>query len=223
MLSRTSAVFVILVSDVLCTGAKASITAFWQPVTITPAAISNDPALANMQCWDLMVTASGNWASAGMRAELNAGFFFYKHPLGGLKRPSPAAIAGAPGLEFTTYVNTPNDNGVNNANTLLAGGFPGGVESLGDITAPEPGTFSINWGDLFVDPPDTYQIARLTFPLGQFPDVLTPDQSGNPSFVAQVGPNLIMPIPDIPEPATIPCIGLLALLLRHRTGIEELL
>ena len=128
MRSHVSLLCVVAVLSSVPSTARASITAFWQQVTITPAAITNDPALANMQSWDLMVTASGNWASAGLRAELNPGFFFYKHPLGGLKRPSPAVIAGAPGLEFTTYVNTPNDNGLNNANTGLLGGFPGGVE-----------------------------------------------------------------------------------------------
>jgi hypothetical protein len=82
MLSRTSAVLLISISVVLCGSARGSITAFWQQVTITPAAITNDPALANMQCWDLMTTTTGNWASAGVEAILPAGSFFYKHPLG---------------------------------------------------------------------------------------------------------------------------------------------
>lgn len=45
-----------------CSPAFAQITAFWQQVPITPQAITNDPALASMQCWDLMTTTTGNWA-----------------------------------------------------------------------------------------------------------------------------------------------------------------
>jgi hypothetical protein len=119
MLSRTSVVIILSMS--VCTGAKASITAFWQQVTITPAAISNDPALANMQCWDLMTTTSGDWSNARMLAFLPSGFNFYKHVLGGLTRPNPAQFPSAPALEFTTFVTAPSDTGANGGTQILGG------------------------------------------------------------------------------------------------------
>jgi Ca2+-binding RTX toxin-like protein len=101
---------------------------------------------------------------------LPTGSFFYKHPLGGFRHPSPSAIATTPALEFTTYVNVPSDNGLNNPNTLILGGFPGLIPSLGDPSSNHPGTFSIFWGDLIFDPPGTFQIARWTFPQGILPE-----------------------------------------------------
>jgi hypothetical protein len=124
MFSRTSAVLMILMSAVpCCTSARASITAFWQPVTITPAAISNDPALANMQSWDLMVTTTGDWGDAFMWADLPAPYVYYKHANGGLTRPNPSLFGMFPALEFTTYVSSPSDDGLNQT-TLIGGGHP---------------------------------------------------------------------------------------------------
>jgi hypothetical protein len=159
-----------------------------------------------MQCWDLMTTTTGNWNSAGVEAMLPVGSLFYKHPLGSFKHPSPAAIDESPALAFTTYVNTPNDNGSNNANTLIVGGFPGPIPSLGDATAPQPGRFSVSWGDLFGDPPGTYKIARLTFPQDSVPDV------GITSRTTQTGPDSLTRVPDIPEPS-LPALAPLVLLI----------
>ncbi len=179
--------------------ALAQITAFWQQVPITPQATANDPQLASMQCWDLMTTTSGDWHLAGMRAALPAGSLFYRHQMGAFRKPPP--VPGSPALAFTTYVSSPHEDGANN-NTLLLGGWLNEPMSLGDATSPNPGTFSISWGDQFVDLSGTYQIARLTFPKGLLPDI---DNSSPPvtniSFTAQVSPDFTTEIPDIPEPA----------------------
>ncbi len=203
----------------LCLPAHAVITAFWQQTTITPQAIANDPVLANMQCWDLIATTTGDWASGFMRATLPSGLTFYKHPLGGLTRPDPAVVASSQALGFTTFASSPSDNGTNNS-TFVVGGHPQSHPvSIGDATAPTPGTFSMGWSDFVVDPPDTYQIARLTFPIGAVPDVLnvgTPD----PSTTSQVNPDSTTIIPDVPEPTLM--LALLALLelfaVRIRSG-----
>lgn len=194
----------------IATPAFAQITAFWQQVTITPQAIGNDPALASMQCWDLMTTTSGDWSAAGMRAVLPTGSFFYKHPMGGVRPPSPAAIAAGPALAFTTHVNTPKNNGLNNGNTHLLGGFENEPMSIGDVTADQPGVFSISWGDLFVDLPGTYQISRLTFPQGLLPNIY------HVSRVAQVSPQLTANIPQIAEPGTLILLAPAGLLLRRQ-------
>ncbi len=202
--------------------AHAGITAFWRQTTITPAAIANDPALANMQCWDLMTATTGDWATAAMRATLPVGSTFYKHPVGGRTRPDPAQFTSFPALEFTTYVTSPSDDGTNNT-TMLFGGHPqGGPISLGDPTSPIPGVFSMDWGDTFVvDPPGTYQIGRLTFPNGVLPDIFnnTPLPVHTPSYIAQVSPDSTVDIPDIPEPDLLRAIvpaGLGATALRRR-------
>jgi hypothetical protein len=207
--------------------AGAAITASWQQVTITPQAISNDPALANMQSWDLMVTTTGNWSTAALRAWLLPGSFYYKHPMGGFKKPSPAAIAAFPALEFTPYVNTPNDNGLNNSNTFIVGGFKGEPASIGDLTSPLPGIFSVSWADMFADLPGTYQIARLTFPNSLLPHIA----DNNPApRTTQITPDALALIPDIPEPTSIGLVATAALLVarrRHtrrdmRLGCEQL-
>ena len=212
MRSRTSAVFVILMSAVLCTSAKGSITAFWQQVTITPAAITNDPALANMQCWDLMTTTTGNWNSAAMGAVLPTGLTFYKHPAGDRTRPDPTLVAGAPALAFTTFGSSPSDDGVNHT-TGIFGGHPQSFPvSIGDATSPIPGRFSMVWGDTLSDPTGTYQIARLTFPIASLPDVL------DDSKTVQTDPDSGAIIPEIPEPSVGIVIPLMLLIRRRPTS-----
>jgi hypothetical protein len=200
MLSRTSAVLMISISVVLCGSARGAITAFWQQVTITPVAITSDPTLASMQCWDLMVTTSGNWAAAAMGATLPASLTFYKHPLGGLTRPDPGLFGASPALEFTTYVSSPSDNGTNHTTTVFGGHPQSFPPSLGDATSPFPGRFSMVWGELIPDPPGTFQIARLTFPLAAIPDVV---DNPDPSRTSQVSPDSTAFIPEIPEPSAV--------------------
>jgi hypothetical protein len=217
----------------IATPAVAQITAFWQQVTISPQAIADDAALANMQCWDLMTTTTGDWASAAMRASLPLGLTFYKHPLGGLTRPDPAIFSSSPALEFTTYASSPSDNGTNNT-TFVAGGHPQSQPaSIGDATAPTPGIFSMVWADFVVDLPGTYQIARITFLQGAIVDVLnnTPTPVADPSLTAQVSPDSTTIIPDIPEPRAIGLLSAAVLLaigtrparmaLRLNTGERE--
>ncbi len=179
-------------------------------------ALTADPALANMQTWDLRVTTDGNWASAGMRAVLPAGNTFYRSTSTGITKPEIITA----NREFWTYGAAPSDTGeVNFINVL--GGFPEG-DPLSNGTANGtniPGVFSLAWGDLVTDLPGNYQIARLTFPLGVLFDVLTADQSPNFSKTSQVNPDSTVPIPDIPEPTSLSLLAVAGLLaLRRRSA-----
>ncbi len=181
-----------------------------------PAATGADPVLLSMQTWDLRVHSDGNWASAGLRAILQAGAFYR-----GTSSTITVPVTTEPQREFWTYVTVP-DPGGNGNNINILGGFPEG-QPLSNGTgngANVPGTFSCQWGDLATDPPSPpvgYQIARLTFPLYVIPDVLTVDQDPNFSRTSQVTPDSTTAIPEIPEPAALGFISAAALLLMRWT------
>lgn len=196
---------------ILCSSnARASITAFWQRVTITPAAIMDDPTLADFQCWDLKVTITQNWLSAGMRAILPSGMF-YNHPFGGNVPPNPALFGLIPALEFDTYVSGNSDNG--NNTTIILGGFP--------ETQPlslSGNLISCSWSDLIPDTPGTYRIARLTFPLGTIPNVININDvgpQGRWSETTQGNPITTIEIPDIPEPTALGVLTTAGIVLRR--------
>src|SRR5688500_1068779 len=128
--------------------AAAQIVVFWQRVPITPGAIASDPALTNMQTWDLRVTTTGDWASAGLRAQLPPGLLFYNAPQGGATRPSPTTVAMFPHVEFDTYATSPADTGTSGAPNILGSFRPDGPASFGGAGAPQPGRFNLSWGDL---------------------------------------------------------------------------
>ena len=197
----------LLIATVLALGfgstAVAQFTAFWQRATITPAAIAEEPALANMQSWGLKVATTGNWFSAGMFARLPSGFTYYKHPLGGITRPDPSLFSSSPALEFTTFVSAANDNGTNHT-TIVLGSFlfNGEPASIGDATSPFPGTFDTSWGNSpATAPAGIYEIARLTFPIGMLP------QTSSTNRTSQLNPEATAWIPDIPEPSLLPFMG----------------
>src|SRR5687767_9949136 len=195
-ITRGAAAFVIA-GGACAPPAVAQVSAAWQRVPITPAAVAHDPQLVDMQCWDLRVTTTGNWDVGGLRAVLPPGNFFYKSALGSSTRPNPALFTFAPSLEFTTYLTAPGDVGTASAPSIL-GGFPEDPFSLGHASAPIPGTVSAVWGDLNIDPPGTYQIVRLTFPNGVFPNVINiPDvgPAGMFSNMLQSMPNAIVEVP----------------------------
>ena len=202
----------------LATPAAAQITAFWEPATITPAAIAQDPQLAGMQCWDLRVTTSGDWNAGQMRAVLPAGQFFYKNAFGGNTKPNLLFYRILPSLEFTSYVTAPGEFGQAGAPSIQ-GGFPDGPFSLGHADAPLPGTFSASWHDFVPDPPGSWQIARLTFPLNVFPNVVNiadVGPAGAFSNTSQQAPAATVEVPDIPEPAALGLIATALALCTHR-------
>jgi hypothetical protein len=194
--------------------ASAALTATWVQNTISPAAITADATLANMQSWSLNVTyTDGDWASAGLRATLPAGNTFYNPALGGSTKPAGALIAAFPNLAFDTYVTGPADpgGGAPGAPSVL-GGFPNDPASFGGSGDAIPGTVSASWGDLTSSAPGTYEIARLTFPSSVAPSAVVVEAD---SFTSQVNPDGIFNIPGLtggggttPEPAT---LGLLAI------------
>jgi hypothetical protein len=158
--------------------ASAVIVANWQPNTISPAAIADNPALASMQSWSLMVThGDGDWGSAGVELTLPAGNAFFQHSFGGNTRPNPALTTVFPSLAYDTYVSSPGDTGSAGAPFIL-GPFPpaAGSGQLG------PQRLSVIWGDFVATPPGTYEILRVTFPNSAFP-------AGNQlNFTAQTNP-----------------------------------
>jgi hypothetical protein len=193
------------------TVASASITAFWRQNTITPAAISADPALANMQSWSLMTTTTGNWIGAGMSVFLfpqGVGHVYYNPAQGINTRPSSATVAAFPNVEFDTYVSSPGDQGGGvGAPAILGGHYGSPVADFGGIT----GLFDVAWGDLTADPPGTFEIARLTFPSNSIASV---SPGGG---TAQSTPDSTATIPTIPEPSAggvFVVAGLLALRFR---------
>ena len=182
----------------VCPLASAELTAFWRNNPITPQAAADDPALAGMQSWSVMVTnTSGFWASAGLRAQLPTGRNFYRNPFGDQFRPSTSAINAHPALEFHTYVTEPRTF---NSGLVVLGSFPDTSQpaSFGGPTDTFPGTFSVAWGDVFAKshPPGTFEIARLTFPADTLP-VIHPK-----SRTEYVDPGQVILLPTtIPEPS----------------------
>jgi hypothetical protein len=118
-------------------------------------------------------------------------------------------------VAFDTYVTPPGkDVG---AVPPIFGGFP-----LSEPFSLGGSLVSATWGDLVNDAPGTYQIARLTFPLGVIPNVINiADVGPNPTLfsnTSQVTPDATVEIPDIPEPTTLPLVAAAGLLaLRRRT------
>ena len=190
----------VFLASAIASSARAELTAFWRNNPITPEAIGDDPALGGMQSWSVMVTnTNGLFASAGLRATLPPENRFYRNQHGGAFRPTPPQVTEHPALTFHTYVTAPRQTG-----GLLAvfGGFPD-VASQASFGGPldlVPGTFAVSWGDADPNswPPGTYEIARLTFPVGVHPLVhpqsvtyyIAPDQ------------NTLLPT-VIPEPSAV--------------------
>ncbi len=205
----------------------AAISAFWVPVAsgngtvgvqYPSAATNQDPTLLTMQTWDLRVNTDGNWARADLRATLPVGNFFYRVGQA-ISMPNPDTFPFNPRSEWFTYIRAISEDTKSN-NLQIIGGFPPGANnpSNGNATSAVPGTLSVSWGDVMNDPPsppDGYQIARLTFPLGMIPDILTVDQSTDFSKTSQVTPDSTTAIPEIPEPATLAFVTLVSLLARR--------
>lgn len=195
------------------TASRAQITAFWQRNTITPQAVADDPVLAGMQSWDLMVTAGGSWSTGHLRAQLPSGQF-YNHRFGGNTHPSGGLINVFQGLAFDTYITSPGDCGCGAAAPSIFGGFPDG-----EPFSMSGSLVSVGWGELVRYAPGTYRVARLTFTAGVFPDVLNNDPAPVPAFshVTQTFPDATAEIPDIPEPTCFGIvIGAMMLLSRRR-------
>jgi hypothetical protein len=225
MMRLGTAILATAACGVMAGSASAALTATWVPVTISAAAKAADPTLNTMQSWSLRSTnTDGHWASAGMRATLPAGGVFYQTPAtrgGGDSHPNPAFFAVFPEVEFDTYISSARNQAGANAPAVL-GAYPENdpPQSFGGATDPVPGRFSVSWGDPQATSgpgPGTYEIARLTFPIGMIPTINPAGQPASQS--SQVAPDQTIVIPPIPEPAS---LGLLAaaglLAIRRRTA-----
>ena len=182
--------------------ASAVIFANWQSNTITPAAITDNPELANMQSWSLIVThTDGDWGAAGFEATLPAGNAFFHHFIGSNTKPNPAFLPIFPSLAYDTYVTSPGDTGVTGAPIIL-GSFPP-TSAGADFSA---GRLSVIWGDLATTPPGNYEILRMTFPNGVLPTVnqLSFTSQTNPAAAGPAGINLGPPGQTYPIKSWLP-------------------
>ena len=202
---RTQAlVIIVLTFPAVAQMARAELTAVWRHNPITPQAIASDPALAGMQSWSLMAgDTTGRWASVGLRGSLPQGLHFYNVPTslgGGLFHPTAPAIALHPALAYDTYVSAPLNQTGSSAPALL-GPFPENDPpmSFGGPSDAAPGRFSVAWGDPSgrQHPPETFEFARWTFPLGALPTI-------HPASVVWYSlPDRMVLVPTtLPEPAT---------------------
>ena len=196
--------------------AHADLTAFWRNNPITPEAIADDPVLAGMQSWSVLVTHdNGYWVSAGARLTLPSGLTFYRNALGDDLRPSPAAIAQHPALAYHTYVTSPHHIFNPFYSPSVLGPFPESQPptSFGGGSDPLPGTFSVSWGHpetvVYPTPVGTYEILRVTFPNQTVP-VVHPQ-----SRTWTTNPEQMAVITAIPEPA-LPISVVLILFGAHR-------
>jgi hypothetical protein len=184
----------------VCSIARADLTAFWRNNPITPQAIANDPTLAGMQSWSVMVTHTDSyWHFAGARLTLPAGSTFYRRPFGGNFLPSASAIAADPALAFHTYLTTPHHIVGNHTPAILTGLPLKEPVSLGGPSDPLPGVVSAIWGHPEAvnhpTPVGTYEVLRATFPNGVLPDV----HPG--SFIMTRNPDQTVRRASIPEPS----------------------
>jgi len=198
--------------------AQAAFTVQFVEVPITPAAVTSDPTLANMQTWSIQVDYSeGNWASGGLRMQLPAGnAFYHQTPFGGNTKPSPALVAAFPSVAYDTYVTSPRDLGGGTNAPAILGPFPENQppQSFGGASDPLPGVFSVSWGDPQATQGPTsgndVEIARLTFPRSNPLGSLAASTMGQTSTV---NPSVTIPI-VIPEPGMLglaAAAGLLAI------------
>jgi hypothetical protein len=198
----------------LCAAARADLTAFWRHNPITPEAIADDPVLAGMQSWSVMVTnTDGLFASAGLRAVLPPSSTFYRNINAGNFRPTAAQQLQHPALTFHTYVTAPDET-----NVIIVGGFPQPLPpaSFGGPFDPIPGTFSVSWGDPIGLPtygPGTYELARLTFSVTLLPTI---HAESNALYFSPTQQTVLIPV-NLPESeAVVLTLGTSSLLIRSR-------
>ncbi len=195
LLSAAAAAAVAAATHVWSAPAIAAISASWQSISISAAAIANDPALANMQTWSLQVTCTaGDWKNAGLRLTLPSGQNFYQNIVGQNTRPNPALLGAFAAVAYDTYVSSPGDTGsANGQPPAINGGFPSNPVSFGGSGDSIPGTFSVSWADQLVSSPTTFEAARLTFASS----ISLPSISQDITSYTREDPNTFVNIPKI--------------------------
>jgi hypothetical protein len=214
---RISTIIAICIALAACSSARAELTAFWRHNPITPEAVADDPALAGMQSWSVMITHdNGYWVSAGARLTLPSGSVYYRSALGGDVRPRSVDIATHPALAFHTYITSPHHTIAGSRSPSVLGSFPENEPpaSLGGAGDHVPGRFSVSWGHpeavVYPTPVGTYEILRVTFPLGVFPSVRPDSQTWT------TNPDQGATIPAIPEPTHVIWLCAGASMMRRR-------
>lgn len=211
---RAVVVLALLAVTCLTDEARGVITTTLAPVPIAAAAIAADPALADMQTWDLRVHVpqGENWGTTGFLAQLSGGSF-YNSPLGA-NWPMPQAWAAFPQLRYDTFVThaaDPADDSTFRAPAWNFSGYP-------DVPAPvefTPTRTSIVFLALYgvFTGPGEFTVARLTFSddaMGTMVGFTTERPTG-----ATEQWNFTIPVPE-PASCGVVLLGLVSLVRRRR-------
>ena len=144
-----------------CTGLESlesrrllSLTASLVPVTISQAAITADPTLANYKTYDLQVTLDSGerWISMDMQAELTAGTFY--NATNGDTVPIKQFWTPHPETQFDTFVSA-SDFQI----PIVLGEFNPATRNGGVF---KPKETNVAWGSLTDTGTGTFTVARLT-------------------------------------------------------------
>ncbi len=188
--------------------ARATIQTFLKPVPISAAAVAAEPALAEMQTWDLTVRVpqGENWGHTGFLAQLTQGSF-YNSPFGAYW-PLPQVWGVLPQLRYDTFVTQaadPNDDATFRAPAWNSG-YP-------DVPAPVEFTdtrVSIVFLSLYgvLTGPGEFTVARLTFSDDAVGTIV--GFTGERPSGATVQWNFSIPIPEPAIPAGALALAVLA-------------
>lgn len=202
-MSRTRTIVVSAAVGLSASIAGAAITPRWVENPIAPAAIVEEPLLANARSFSLVVDLSGAslFNVAGLRLDQTdlPGVTLYNHPFGVDTPPAAPFIPVFPALAYDTYVAT-------TLGSLQAPSVPGKYEGPGAAVVGQNGEINVSWGATPASGPlggTGLEIARITLlgiPPG-FP-IFVPNIRGE--VRASDAPNVAVPLPPlIPEPGSL--------------------
>jgi hypothetical protein len=231
-MSTVKLLFVVAALTIASSFARGAVTPRWVRNPIAPHVLALPPFPDDAQSWSLVVDLSGSslFSEAKLQATLPPAGAYYNHAGGtNFRYFSLLGMTLFPDLAFDTYVATTTSgrsigSDPDNPDPVLAGGaFDAGPAIVGSGQQ-----FDATW----VATPNTgpaggtgLEIARLTWSGGGVPiisdGVLNPD-GPNPNRISKVfssdDPNNGVPIPQIPEPASLAMLALVGGFMLGRTG-----
>lgn len=212
-MSLSKSLTAVAVLGAAASAASAAIIPSWRVNTITPAAITANPALANAKSVSLMVELTGgslfNVAGLDLASLLPGVTYFNQAGFGSDTRPNSGLFPIFPDLEFDSYVAT---------TTAQAPAVPGKLNGTGAADVGGTG-FNVAWGAT----PNTggtglLEIARITMFGAE--DGTTAIPLSNGLVADSLNPNANIAIPPIPvaipEPMSFALAGLGLLALRRK-------
>lgn len=130
-----------------------TLTPSFVPVTISQAALTADPSLANFQTFDLKVTTTGadDWLSGDLYIVLKKGSLYL--PSGHSNTAQQSLWGSNPKLQFDTFVTAPNFT----SPIVLGSSHSGSQTAVFTSTV-----IDVAWGDIATTAAGTYTVARFT-------------------------------------------------------------